>query len=117
MLLCCLRLSTGCRRSFHSETKPALGEPFRIGEGCSFHSFRTNNYKLHFMESPSGFKVPALGTEACPPTPPLSQLVLSTDPEVGDLRDHLWHIYTNIFVEYVVKHPLYQQGEPFRYGV
>lgn len=41
----------------NSATKPALGEPFRIGEGCSFHSFRTNNYKLHFMESPSGFKV------------------------------------------------------------
>lgn len=44
----------------HSGTKPALGEPFRIGEGCSFHSFRTNNYKLHFMESPSGFKVTRL---------------------------------------------------------
>lgn len=27
------------------------------GQGCSFHSFRTNTYKLSFMESPSGIKV------------------------------------------------------------
>lgn len=38
------------------EGKP-LGSQTRIGEGCSFHSFRTNNYKLHFFESPSGVKV------------------------------------------------------------
>ena len=34
-----------------------LGAPLRVGEACSFRSFRTNNYKLHFLESPSGFKV------------------------------------------------------------
>lgn len=27
------------------------------GQGCSFHSFCTNTYKLSFMESPSGIKV------------------------------------------------------------
>ncbi|CAI0546442.1 unnamed protein product [Linum tenue] len=26
-------------------------------QGCSFHSFRTNTYKLSFMETPSGIKV------------------------------------------------------------
>ena len=28
-----------------------LGAPLRIGENCSFHSFRANNYKLHFFET------------------------------------------------------------------
>ncbi|KAF7132781.1 hypothetical protein RHSIM_Rhsim09G0201500 [Rhododendron simsii] len=34
-----------------------LGVPQLPGQGCSFHSFRTNTYKLSFMESPSGIKV------------------------------------------------------------
>lgn len=37
----------------------------RIGEGCGFQSFKTNNYKLHFFESPSGMKVhPGVGRRA-----------------------------------------------------
>lgn len=36
-----------------------LGAPRRIGEGCKFHAFATNTYKLHFLESPSGMKVRA----------------------------------------------------------
>jgi hypothetical protein len=46
------------------EGKP-LGAQARIGEGCSFHSFRTNNYKFHFFESPSGIKVSRLQTASC----------------------------------------------------
>ena len=38
------------------EGKP-LGSQFRIGDACSFYSFRTSNYKLHFFESPTGIKV------------------------------------------------------------
>ena len=34
-----------------------MGAPLRIGEGCSFNSFRTSTYKLHFLEAPSGLKV------------------------------------------------------------
>ncbi|KAL4205548.1 hypothetical protein AMTRI_Chr01g137820 [Amborella trichopoda] len=34
-----------------------LGFPQLPGQGYSFHSFRTNTYKLSFMESPSGIKV------------------------------------------------------------
>lgn len=37
--------------------KGNLGVPQLPGQGCSFHSFRTNTYKLSFMETPSGIKV------------------------------------------------------------
>jgi hypothetical protein len=37
--------------------KPPLGTPRKIGQGCKWHSFTTNTYKLHFLESPSGIKV------------------------------------------------------------
>ena len=40
-----------------SVDKGNLGVPQLPGQGCSFHSFRTNTYKLSFMESPSGIKV------------------------------------------------------------
>ncbi|KAJ7548497.1 hypothetical protein O6H91_07G014300 [Diphasiastrum complanatum] len=66
------------------------------GQGCSFHSFRTNTYKLSLLETPSGIK-----------------FILVTDPRMGDLRDAMKYIY-NIYVEYVVKNPLYEPGQPFR---
>lgn len=40
-----------------SASKPPLGTPRKIGQGCRFHSFTTNTYKMHFLESPSGIKV------------------------------------------------------------
>ncbi|KAL8120491.1 hypothetical protein AgCh_017606 [Apium graveolens] len=43
-----------------SVEKGNLGVPLLPGQGCSFHSFRTNTYKLSFMESPSGMKVRTL---------------------------------------------------------
>lgn len=64
--------------------------------GCSFHAFKTNTYKLSYFETPSGIKI-----------------ILVSDPRTGDLRDALRYIYTNIYVEYVVKNPLYAPGEPF----
>ena len=50
---------SGLRR--RSDDKPQLGAQLRIGEACSFQSFKTNNYKLHFMETLSGLKVGFLG--------------------------------------------------------
>lgn len=41
--------------------KPPLGTPHKIGQGCTFHSFTTNTYKMHFLESPSGIKVSSRG--------------------------------------------------------
>jgi hypothetical protein len=42
------------------------------------------------------------------------QMVLNTSPDVGDLRDVMSYIYDEIFVEYVVKNPLYTRGTPFK---
>uniref|UniRef100_A0A383VJ06 Trafficking protein particle complex subunit n=1 Tax=Tetradesmus obliquus TaxID=3088 RepID=A0A383VJ06_TETOB len=78
-------------------SKPPLGTPRKIGQGCKWHAFTSNTYKLHFLESPSGIKV-----------------VLNTSPDVGDLRDVMSYIYDEIFVEYVVKNPLYTRGTPFK---
>ena len=44
-----------------STSKQPVGAPMRVGEGCGFQSFKTNNYKLHFFESPSGIKVGGRG--------------------------------------------------------
>jgi Sybindin-like family len=35
------------------------------------------------------------------------QIVLNTDPEVGDLREQLGHIYGSIYVPYAMKNPGY----------
>lgn len=43
-----------------SPQKGNLGVPQLPGQGCSFHTFRTNTYKLTFMETPSGIKVTCL---------------------------------------------------------
>lgn len=38
--------------------------------------------------------------------------MLTTDLAAGDLRDTLRHIYSQIYVETLVKNPLYTPGEP-----
>ena len=75
-----------------------MGTPLRIGEGCSFKSFSTQTYKLHFFESASGTK-----------------FILLTSPEVGDLSECLNHIYSSLFLEHVVKNPEYTPGEKFQF--
>lgn len=133
--------------SMSREGKP-LGSQARIGEGCTFHSFRTNNYKLHFFESPSGIKVILLSaiwqwstsklTTSCRSDPwsnllfyrkdrklsaslskqrltdtaSFVQFILNTDNEVGDLRQQLAYIYESIYVEYVIKNPIFVPGKP-----
>ncbi|GBG72864.1 hypothetical protein CBR_g12583 [Chara braunii] len=47
-----------------SDNKAALGAPQPTGQGSSFRSFRTNTYKLSFMESPSGVKTDIAGNMA-----------------------------------------------------
>lgn len=42
------------------------------------------------------------------------QMVLTTSREIGDLSEVLQALYDDIFVEYVVKSPQYQPGQPFQ---
>lgn len=81
----------------NSPSPPPLGAPRRIGDGARFHSYATDNYALHYLESPSGLR-----------------LALNTSPDAGDLREVLAYIYESLYIEYVVKNPLYTPGQPFR---
>eukprot|EP00850_Spirogloea_muscicola_P014102 SM000099S25208 [mRNA] locus=s99:271621:272722:+ [translate_table: standard] len=81
--------------------QPNAGEggpspPAPLGRGCSFRAFRTNTYKLSFLESPSGIKI-----------------VLISEPRMGDMREPLKHIYSRIYAECIVKNPLHTPGQPF----
>ncbi|CAK9185082.1 unnamed protein product, partial [Ilex paraguariensis] len=40
-------------------------------------------------------------------------IILVTHPRTGDLREALMYIY-NLYVEYVMKNPLYTPGTPIR---
>ena len=56
--------------------------------------YTASSYKLHYFETPTGFK-----------------FVMNTDTNVGNIQDVLRHIYSRIFVEYVVRNPLERPGE------
>uniref|UniRef100_A0A7S2AMS8 Trafficking protein particle complex subunit n=1 Tax=Octactis speculum TaxID=3111310 RepID=A0A7S2AMS8_9STRA len=56
------------------------------------HCLKTNNFTLHHLETASGLR-----------------FVLNTDGDTGDLRPSLRHIFSSIFVEYVIKNPLYDR--------
>lgn len=56
-------------------------------------SYSTNNYKLHLLETATNYK-----------------FALLTDTKVGDLRKTLLSIYERVFVQHVIKNPLYKMG-------
>ncbi len=60
----------------------------------SFVSYSTTKYKLHFYETPTGLK-----------------FVMNTDTNAEGIQDVLWHIYSKIYVEHVVRNPLYKMGD------
>ncbi|KAL0680384.1 hypothetical protein Bca4012_008366 [Brassica carinata] len=132
--------------------KGNLGVPQLPGQGCSFHSFRTNTYKLSFMETPSGIKnVKSLKGVMCKNMGTkkinvknqsvqtdvkhnvvliclnkhegqdvswgiadcITKIILVTHPKTGDLRESLKYIY-GLYVEYVVKNPIYNPGFPIK---
>jgi hypothetical protein len=66
-------------------------------EKTGFHFFKTSVYKLHFFETASNNK-----------------FIITTDPDVPDLRDSLKSIHKNVFVEYVIKNPMYKLGETIK---
>ena len=59
-----------------------------------FVSYSTSKYKLHYFETATGLK-----------------FVINTDNSIGNLSDELWHLYSKIYVEYVVKNPLLKAGK------
>ena len=59
-----------------------------------FLGYSTSNYKLNFYETPTGLK-----------------FVLNTDTNVASARDALQHIYSNLYVDYVVRNPVQRPGE------
>lgn len=61
------------------------------GRDEQFVNYKTSTYKLHFYETPSGYK-----------------FVMLSDPSVDSLRFVLRQIYSGPFVEYVVRNPLAQ---------
>ncbi|KAJ1720430.1 TRAPP complex subunit bet5 [Coemansia erecta] len=62
----------------------------RGGNPGGFMSFATNTYRLHYYESPTGVK-----------------FVVNTDVATTNMQPALEMIYRNIYVEYVVKNPLF----------
>jgi len=62
-----------------------------------FHSYTTNEYKLHFYESPSGFK-----------------FILTTDIRVGNTSDILRKLYSQVYVKYVVRNPLCELNQTIK---
>lgn len=59
------------------------------GEEDSFISYRTAQYKLHYYESPTNIK-----------------FVMFTDTKSSNMRQVLYQIYINLYIEFVVKNPL-----------
>ncbi|KAK8802021.1 hypothetical protein WA158_006416 [Blastocystis sp. Blastoise] len=56
------------------------------------HCFKTKTYTLYHLDTPSGLR-----------------FIVNTDNETPDMTDALWHIY-DLFIEYVVKNPLWKVG-------
>ncbi|KAI9584299.1 trafficking protein particle complex subunit 1 [Glossina fuscipes] len=60
-----------------------------------FLYYKTNKYALHYLETPSGLK-----------------FVLNTDVNAVNVRELLQQIYSKVWVEYVVRDPLWFPGTP-----
>jgi len=104
-------VSTGTGRSALSaedDAKLIFGTVFSLrnmvrklgGDGDSFLSYRTSQYKLHYYETPTNIK-----------------FVMLTDTKASSMRLALQQIYVNLYVEYVVKNPLSPVEHPGGVGV
>ena len=66
-----------------------------MGPEQGFYRFTTDTYACHHLETPTGYR-----------------FVVLTDVGVADIRGALWHIYSELFVGYGLKNPLYKPGTP-----
>ncbi|KAK0080908.1 hypothetical protein PV325_013129 [Microctonus aethiopoides] len=62
-----------------------------------FLYYKTSKYTLHYLETPSGLK-----------------FVLNTDNVAQNVRELLQQLYSQVYVEYVVKNPFSQLNEPIQ---
>lgn len=69
--------------------------PLDTKEG--FLYYKTSKYALHYFETPSGLK-----------------FILNTDVNAQNVRELLQQIYSQIYVEYVVKNPVCNMKEPIK---
>ena len=69
--------------------------PLDTKEG--FLYYKTSKYALHYFETPSGLK-----------------FILNTDVNAQNVRELLQQMYSQIYVEYVVKNPVCNMKEPIR---
>jgi hypothetical protein len=69
--------------------------PLDTKEG--FLYYKTSRYTLHYFETPSGLK-----------------FVLNTDVNAQNVRELLQQIYSQVYVEYVVKNPVCNMKEPIK---
>jgi len=60
-------------------------------ERTALRGYKTSTYKLHYYESLTGVK-----------------FIMLTDPSAALMQEQLATIYREIFVEYVIKNPLYK---------
>eukprot|EP00002_Diphylleia_rotans_P008734 TRINITY_DN18733_c0_g1_i1.p2 TRINITY_DN18733_c0_g1~~TRINITY_DN18733_c0_g1_i1.p2 ORF type:complete len:145 (+),score=39.22 TRINITY_DN18733_c0_g1_i1:49-483(+) len=85
------KLMYGMLFSLNSFVKKINPKP----SNANFHHFTTSTYRLHCYETPTRLK-----------------FIMLTEPNTDDLREELRFIYANIFVEYVIKNPLYKLHDP-----
>ncbi|CAH0384561.1 unnamed protein product [Bemisia tabaci] len=62
-----------------------------------FLCYKTNKYALHYFETPTGLK-----------------FILNTDVNAQNVRELLYQIYRQVFVEYVIKNPECNLKEPIK---
>ncbi len=66
-----------------------------MGPEQGFFRYSTDAYVLSHLETTTGYK-----------------FALTSDHASGDMRAALWTIYSDIFVPYALKNPLYTPGTP-----
>ncbi|KAL7288620.1 trafficking protein particle complex subunit 1 [Trichogramma pretiosum] len=62
-----------------------------------FLYYKTSKYTLHYFETPSGLK-----------------FVLNTDNMAQNVRELLQRLYSQVYIEYVMKNPLCEPNEPIQ---
>jgi hypothetical protein len=65
------------------------------GPEQGFFRYATDAYVLHHLETPTGYR-----------------FALTSDAAAGDLRSVLWTLYSEIFMGFALKNPMYTPGSP-----